>query len=211
MGDKDVEHIESENPFASVAESREKKSVSFKEDPFQAYSDWLERTLGHEAARQTSEKIFKLMLEAESKWQIGAAKMFLKSNSERGDEYFDKTREVISGIVEGLPNHSLFQEQGVSRQAEIQRWLIATYVRGFLRAVKGKYTQFDASIKGIAWSLLARDAKSMLEKRGQTIDSEWLFNRMGPLMRSNTDSLAIEEELSKFTFGNPQIIHTDLP
>ena len=68
------------------------------------------------------------MLKAESKWQIGAMKLFLKANSERGDEFFDNTQEVILGLAQGLPQYPRFQEQGPDKQTEIRLGLFATYV-----------------------------------------------------------------------------------
>ena len=89
MGEKDLEAIESKDKFSLVDKTLEKKPISFREDPFQANMDWLERNMGEEASWRTSEKIVKLMLKAESKWQIGVMKIFLQANTERGDDYFD--------------------------------------------------------------------------------------------------------------------------
>ncbi len=211
MGENSREAINNgTHQFSSIDKSLERKSVSFRKDPFQAHMDWLERNMGTEAAQKTSEKIVKFMLKAEAKGQIGVMKMFLKADTQRADEYFDKTRKIVVGIVQGLPNYPLFEEQGVGKQAEIQRWLISIYVGGLLNAAQSN-TQFDTAMKGIAWSILAKDARNVLAERGQTINNEWLFNTMGPLIRTNKDPKAIGEELSRFTQGNPQVIQTKSP
>lgn len=184
----------------------DKKSVSWKENPVDAYINWLEKHLGPEAAKRDSEKIVKLMLKAESKWQIAVMKLYLKSESSRGDAFFDKTREVVVGIAQGLPKYPLFAEQGPDKQAEIQRWCFSTYVGGLLNTARGGH-QSDPSIRGIAWSLLAKDARDILAERGQTVDGEWLFKTMGPLMKANTDPKAIGEQLSRFTNGDSEVIH----
>jgi hypothetical protein len=204
------EHSFDENNSLGVLSENisEQKAVSFKDNPFLAYENWLKRNLGEEAAQRTSEKIVKLMLKAESKWNISVMRILLSSNSERGDEYFDKMREVVTGTVQLLPRYSVFQTQSESKQTEVQRWLLGTYVGGLLSSVRGKKNQFDASLKGIAWSLLAKDGRAILEERGQTIDSEWLFKTMGPLIRSNADPKAIGEELTRFTKGDPSVIHS---
>ena len=207
MGEKDTENRENHPQFSSVDKGLEKRPVSFREDPFQAHMDWLERNMGEDASRRTSEKIVKFMLKAESKWQIGVMKIFLKANTERGDDYFDKVRENIVGMARDLPNYSLFKDQGATKQSEIQRWLISTYVGGLLNAARGD-TQFDTSMKGIAWSILAKDGKSLLAERGQTVDDKWLFDNIGPLMRTNIDPKTIGTELTKFIEGDPRIIHT---
>ena len=188
----------------------DKKSASWKENPVDAYINWLDKHLGPEAAKRDSEKIVKLMLKAESKWQIAAMKLYLKSESNRGDSFFDKTREVVVGIAQGLPKYPLFAEQGQEKQAEIQRWCFSTYVGGLLNTARGG-NQSDPSIRGIAWSLLAKDARDILAERGQTIDGEWLFKTMGPLMRTNTDPKAIGEQLSRFTNGDSEVIHKQPP
>lgn len=77
---------------------------------------------------------------------------------------------------------------------------------GVLNTARGG-SQFDASMRGIAWSLLAKDARDILVERGQTVDGEWLFKTMGPLIRENKDPKAIGEQLSRFTNGDPEVIH----
>lgn len=200
-------NIENQDKSQALQAETQKGSASWKENPVQAYIDWLNHNLGPEASQRTSLKLIKLMLKAESRWQIAAMRLFRKDNIKLGDSFFDKTRQVIVGTAKGLPKYYFFAEQSSEKQVEIQRWFFATYVEGILNTAKGN-SQFDTSMEGIAWSLLAKDARPILKERDQTIDSEWLFKTMGPLIRSNTDKNAIKLELDKFISGDPQVIHT---
>jgi hypothetical protein len=206
MGENDEIKIVN-NDSQSLADNRsEQNPVSFMDDPFGVWENSLERNMGKDTSRRAQEMILKLMLKAQSIWLIEIMKVSLKQNSQEGDKVFDKTRAAVASVVQGVPHQAIYEDQSPAKQAGVQRWLVSTYVSGFLDTARGT-DQFDASIRGIAWSFLAKDAKRLLAERGQTIDDKWLFDLMGPLVRANTDSLAIGKELSKFTQGDPQIIH----
>lgn len=205
MGEKRIGDIEGSSTASSTDTAPEQRFVSFREDPFQAHLDWLERNMGEEAIRRNSEKIVKFMLRAEAKWQVGVMKILINSNTERGDNYFDKTREIIVGLAHNLPEYSLFKDQGETKQSEIQRWLLSTYIKEILVGARGDDPSAK-SMRGIAWSLLAKDGRRLLVEREQEIDPQWLFDTMRPLIQANSNPKTISEELSRFSQGDEKII-----
>lgn len=202
MAGPDSSGQEMEPIEASLAISDSEEKLASPKDLGDAYIKWLDEHLGPEAAKRDSEAIIKLMLRAESKLQIAVMKFYLG----RDNQFFDKVRERIVETARGLPRYPFFQEQGHEKQTEIQRWFFSLYVGGILEAARGD-NQLDVLMREIAWSLLARDAKKVLAERDQTIDSEWLFKTMGPLIRENKYPEAIKEQLSRFNKADPKIIH----
>lgn len=183
-----------------------KKYPRWLTDPFGMVSDWFENNPPEKAANRDAAKIIKTMLKAESVFTIQAMRLFLSDNIGEGGHYFDEIRGNVSGIARGLLTRSPFQELDLGEQAKMQRWVFSTYAGGLLGSAQ-KSKPLDISIRGIAWSLLANDASKVLSERGQTIDSDWLHNTMGPLMRANKEPKLIGEELSRFVNGDPLVIH----
>jgi hypothetical protein len=175
-------------------------------DPFGMVADWFENNPPEKSAYRDAEKMIKLMLKGEAGLAIKAMRFFLKDDVGEGGHFFDKIKGDVVGIAREIPKRSPFQEQGRSKQTEMQRWVFATYAGGLLNSAKGN-SPLDTSIRGIAWSLLANDARNVLVESGQTIDTEWLYGVMGPLMRGNKDSRLVGEELSRFTKGDPAVIY----
>ncbi len=170
--------------------------------------DWIDSSIiGAEASQRHNEKGIKLMLTLESKIHIASMRLFLSGNTPRGDSFFDQERKIVIRKIENASNYPTFKDQGLEKQTEIQRYLFARYIEGLLKMARGN-KQSDASIKGIAWSLLATDAKKALRERGQSINKDWLFNKIGPLIRANNEPNAIKQELAKFSQADPEVIST---
>lgn len=158
-----------------------------------------------ERAQKDSERIAKLLLTAESNWQIKIMSLFLRNKSKQRDEFFERIKQTVINTAYQVPNYPLFSDQGIEKQAEIQRWILAKYVEGLHKAGITNDHQ-GKLLRGIAWSLLADDAKDILKKTRQSIVNEWLFHTMAPLLRSDQQHDKVREELARFVEGVPQII-----
>lgn len=187
------------------AEGVHPKLFSSQKEVFNSYLNWLETNLGDERARKLSEQIIKILLKAEARWQVAVMKLFLQEDLPQGDELFDKARSMVIKIIQGLPKYPLFENQEIEKQLEVQRWLFSEYILRLLNIAKGN-EEVDVQLRGIAWSLLAKDAKVLLLESGYIINSDWLFNVMRPLIRESAE--ATQEQLAHFVAGSPKIIET---
>lgn len=167
-----------------------------------------ERRLGQKMAEVMFDKIMKPPLIAESKINIWRMRFFRGENNNWADSLFDQLRRLVVRIVKNdLPSY--LEMLGIvvpEKIASVQRWFFSIYIGGIVDSAKGD-DQLDASMRGIAWSLLAQDARQVLKDKGQTIDGGWLINTMGPLIRSRRDQAALQLELSRFVSGDPEVIH----
>lgn len=168
-----------------------------------------ERRLGQEMSEVMFNKIMKPPLIAESKINIWRMRFFRGENNNLADSLFDKIRKLVIGLARvNLPAYlELLGIVDSEKIAAVQRWFFSIYIDGIVDSAKGN-GQLDASMRGIAWSLLAQDARQVLKTRAQTIDGSWLFDTMGPLIRSRQDQAAFQLELSRFVSGDPEVIHT---
>ncbi len=154
----------------------------------------------------TAEEFLKFLLSKEAGWYVWAMRLYLKENNELADKFFDKSRKRVVGIAEKYTHDPNFEKQGPEKQAEFLRWFFAVYVKELADSTKGGKTNLDTQIRGIAWSLLAKDAKSSLKKFGQTVNGEWLLGVASPLILKHYEPENLEYELARFTRGDPQVI-----
>lgn len=168
---------------------------------------WFNRSLSFNAIDELDRLLFKFRIKhIELPLEIKSLKVFMSGGNKAGDELIDKTRASIVGTAKQLIKYPCFSRNGEKGKAEIQRWLFSTYVEGLISSAKNN-SQVDASLRGTAWSLLAKDVPIILQERGQIIDKDWLFRTMGPLLRSGQDKDSIRLELNRFVAGDPDIIH----
>lgn len=188
------------------------KNAWFKKilaDSEKRLGDAMDAFFSGEFANATEEKVVKALWTDESRRYIWMMRLYLGGGTKLGDSFFDNIRKTVVGLATSLPN-TMSRLQGPEKLAEIQRWLFALYIEGLVNSAKGN-KEVDTQIRGIAWSLLAKDAKGALKERGQTIDGNWLFDTAGPLIQRGHDPKALKQELSRFTHGDPQVIRVEQP
>ncbi len=140
-------------------------------------------------------------------WDIGR---FLDDplNTPRKGERFDAQRRDVNKLISRLfeiPQDQTAEEK--ERMMRVARSLYSHIIRSFVgESLSVTDPEFKTSLKGIAWSILARDIDTTLIPKGQgKLSPEWRNKMRIMILANKPEKKKIWDELKKFEAGDADV------
>ncbi len=132
-------------------------------------------------------------------------------NTPRKGELFDDQRKDVNKLISRLfeiPRDQTAEEK--ERMMRVARSIYSHIIRSFVaKSLSAADTEFKTSLKGIAWSILARDIDTILVPKGQRkLSPEWKDKMRTMILARKPEKKEIWDELKRFEAGDADIFST---